>query len=59
MPSNKNRQASKRYKSLADAKQPPKKDDITSKIHPDFLYTSAEVNFLGELAEMFSDEVIA
>ena len=33
--------------------------DLTSKIHPDFHYTSDQVTFVGELEEMFSDEMIA
>lgn len=59
LPPNKNRNASKRYKSLVDAKRPPKRNDLASKTHPDFHYTSAQVNIVGELAEMFSDETIA
>ena len=61
VPPNKKHQASKRYKSSVHvyAKKPPKRNDLTSKIHPDFHYTSAQVNFVGELAEMFSDETIA
>ena len=37
---------------------PPERNDLTSKIHPEFDYTSAQVNFVGELMEMFSDETI-
>ena len=59
LPPNKNRNASKRYKSLVEAKRPPKRNDLTSKIHADFHYSSAQVNFVGELAELFSDETIA
>lgn len=59
LPPNKNRKASKHYKSLIDAKQPPKRNDLTCKTHPDFHYTSTQVNIVGELAEMFSDETIA
>ena len=33
--------------------------EMTSKIHPDDNYTSAQENFVGELAEMFSDETTA
>ena len=56
---NTNHQACKRYKSLVDVQGPPKRDDITSKIHPIFYHTSAPVNFVGELPEMFSDKTIA
>ncbi|CAH3118707.1 unnamed protein product [Porites lobata] len=35
------------------------RNDLTSKIHADFHYSSAQVNFVGELAELFSDETIA
>ena len=59
LPQNKNRKASKRYKSLVDAKRPPKRNDLVCKTHPDFHYTSAQVNIVGELAEMFSNETIA
>ena len=59
MPPNKNRKASKRYKGLVDAKRPPKRNDLVCKTHPDFHYTSAQVNIVGELAEMFSNETIA
>ena len=59
LPPNKNRKAAKRYKSLIDAKRPPKRNDLTCKTHPDFHYTSAQVNIVGELAEMFSNETIA
>ena len=59
LPPNKNRKASKRYKGLVDAKRPPKRNDLVCKTHPDFHYTSAQVNIVGELAEMFSNETIA
>ena len=37
----------------------PKRNDLVCKTHPDFHYTSAQVNIVGELAEMFSNEAIA
>ena len=59
LPPNKNWKASKCYKSLVDAKRPPKRNDLACKTHSDFHYTSAQVNIVGELVEMFSDETIA
>ena len=56
---NKNQKASKCYKSLVDAKRPPKRNDLISKTHPDFHYTAAQVNFVWELVEMFSNGTIA
>lgn len=59
LPPNKNRKAAKHYQSLIDAKRPPKRNDLTCRTHPNFHYTSAQVNIVGELAEMFSNETIA
>ena len=58
-PPNKNQKAAKRYKGFIDAKRPPKRNDLTSKTHRDFHYTTAQVNIIEELAEMFSAETIA
>ena len=56
---NKNRKASKCYKGLIDAKWPPKRNDLVCKTHHDFHYTCAQVNIIGELAEMVSNGTIA
>ena len=46
---NKNRKACKRCKSLVDAMRPPKRND--------FHYTLPQVSFIGELTQLFSDEM--
>ena len=47
--------SSKRFKSLINARVPPKKNSGEKKIHPYFHYTNSQVNLVNEMATLCSD----
>ena len=58
-PPRKNTHASKRYKGLINARVPPKRNTKEKKTHPDFHYTSAQVNIVNEMAFLCKSNTLA
>ena len=57
-PRRKGTNASKLFKSLVDARVPPKRNSGEKKIHPDFQYTCSQVNLINEMATFCNDGTI-
>ena len=58
LPHRKKTTASKRFKSLIEARVPPKQNSSEKKTHPDFHYTSAQVSLVNQLAQLSSHNTV-